>query len=389
MLPTIMEPTIRQTIEAIHQAPIHVVLAVTGGGTGAGSWLLAVPGASRTVLELIVPYHEQALGEYLGRRPEQFCSPETSQAMARRAFERAAWLLPRQAVLGVGCTASLATDRPKRGDHRFHLTIHTPAYATTWSLVLAKGARGREAEEYLLDCIILNALAEAAGIPDRLPVELLAGEKLERDTQPASRLTSFLEGKEPTLCVTGHGKLSADAPRPAALLAGSFNPLHEAHLSLAALAARKLAGPVAFELSVANVDKPALPAWEVLHRIQQFAWRSDVWLTHAPTFVEKAELFPGVVFIVGADTAERIVESRYYGSEGSMIAALVRVRERGCRFLVAGRTDEGRFQGLDELAIPPAISDLFSAIPEHEFRLDISSTQLRQAGGGRVQSLET
>src|SRR5262245_23141778 len=120
-----MDPALRQLIEALHQSPFQCVLALTGGGASAASLLLSVPGGSRTVLEVVVPYHDQASAEYLGQRPVNYCSAEVAAGLADRAFERAAWLAPRELVAGVGCTASLATDRPKRGDHRFYLALRT------------------------------------------------------------------------------------------------------------------------------------------------------------------------------------------------------------------------------------------------------------------------
>src|SRR5437868_3232769 len=112
-----MDPSTRALIEALHrEAPYRYVLALTGGGAAAAAQLLNVPGGSRTLLEVVIPYGENALAEFLGRTPEQFCSPATGLALARRALERARSLAPGQEVAGVGCTASLATDRPKKGD---------------------------------------------------------------------------------------------------------------------------------------------------------------------------------------------------------------------------------------------------------------------------------
>jgi len=46
-------------------------------------------------------------------------------------------------------------------------------------------------------------------------------------------------------------------------------------------------------------------------------------LTRAPTFREKARVLPGCTFVIGADTARRLVDPRYYeGSQARMIAAL-------------------------------------------------------------------
>jgi nicotinamide mononucleotide (NMN) deamidase PncC len=372
---------IDRLIEALHHAGRPGVLAVTGGGAAAAGRLLTVPGASRSILEVIVPYHEQALSDFLGHRPEQFCSAETTRAMAVRAWERAQWLAPAQAVIGLGCTASLATDRPKRGDHRFHVAVHTGTQTTTYSLTLSKGARDRQGEEAVLDAVLLNALAEACGLEQRLDVPLLPGEAVQTERQPApDPLAAFLRGEVPTVCVEVDGWVRADAPRPALLLPGSFNPLHRGHRELAAVAERRTGRATAFELSVTNVDKPPLPAEEVRRRVAQFTWYAPLWLTRAPMFAEKARLFPGTAFVIGADTAVRLVAPRYYqDSPLLMAAALKQIREQGCRFLVAGRCDAaGRFVTLADLPMPAEFRDLFEGIPEAEFHLDLSSTQLRE-----------
>lgn len=384
-----MDSAVRNLIATLHQSAYRCTLAITGGGTGAAAWLLSVPGGSRTVLEVAVPYGEQALCEYLGHPPASFCSVQTSREMARRAHDRARWLAPGLPVAGVGCTASLRSDRPKRGDHRFHLTVHTDRGGRTHSLTLTKAARDREGEETLLDLVVLNALAEAFAISDRLPLPLLPGEEIQIETHPASdALAVFLTGGSRKVCVESDGCVRSEAPQPGVLLPGSFNPLHEGHCSLATVAGRLVGAPAAFELSVSNADKPPLAGEEVRRRVAQFTWRGPVWLTHTPTFAEKANLFPGTVFVVGADTASRIVAPRFYGdSEARMAEALTNIRVRGCRFLVAGRVDAaGRFCGLDDVALPPAYRDLFTGIPENVFRSDLSSTQVRAAAGTTVEA---
>jgi len=346
--------------------------------------LLAVPGGSRSILEVIVPYHERSLAEFLGRQPVSFCSEETSLAIAKRAQTRASWLTPGEAVVGLGCTASLVSDRPKRGDHRLHVATHSELGSVRASLTLAKGARDRKGEEAIVDAVILNALAAAGGVAERIDVPLMAGENLQWQTAVSEQpLAQLLLGSLASVCVEQDGQFRSDAERPAALLAGSFNPVHAGHWQLAEVAGRRTRGSMAFELSVLNVDKPPLVAEEIRQRLAQFANRVEVWLTRAPTFAEKAALFPGVVFVVGADTALRLVQPRYYGnSEDAMRGALENIRSRGCRFLVAGRVnDSGQFVELDQLAIPAAHRDLFAPIAAAECRIDVSSSILRDRAG--------
>jgi hypothetical protein len=97
--------------------------------------------------------------------------------------------------------------------------------------------------------------------------------------------------------------------------------------------------------------------------------------------VEKAALFPGCVFVLGYDTAARLVDPRYYGGEPDRDAALASIRAQGCRFLVAGRVQDGTFHTLDEIAIPKHARDLFAALPEQAFRVDLSSSAIRAQQG--------
>lgn len=170
----------RALIERIHADPTHCVIAVSGGGVSAIALLLAVPGASRTVLEAIVPYAGSALTDWLGVAPRQSSSTETARAMAVAAYHRALQLRSDGiAVIGLGGTAALASDRPKRGDHRCHVAWHDGARGATHSLLLAKGARDRDGEEEVVSRLVLLALAEACGLTATLSLGLLPTEHVE------------------------------------------------------------------------------------------------------------------------------------------------------------------------------------------------------------------
>jgi hypothetical protein len=186
-------------------------------------------------------------------------------------------------------------------------------------------------------------------------------------------------GRDPhsAWCIEPTGLVRTDG-RPLALLPGSFNPLHHGHLTLAAVAAARLGLPVHFELSVTNVDKPELPGAEIDRRLAQFAGVGPVWVTRAATFAEKAVLFPGAAFVLGWDTAIRLIDPAYHGGAHTRDFTLRTLRASGCRFVVGGRVDAaGAFRVWDRALVADEFADLFEGLAEREFRVDVSSTALR------------
>ena len=173
-------------IGQIHDRPVKCCLVITGAGGSAISGLLGVAGASRTLIEAQVPYSINALNSYVGVSADQHVSMEESKIMAFKAYERAVLLSGSDSgdqemrLIGLSCTAAIATDRLRRGENRAHITWHDGDHGVTYSLVMKKGGRDRAGEEEVCRAMILNALAEACGIEGRLQIELLEGEDVER-----------------------------------------------------------------------------------------------------------------------------------------------------------------------------------------------------------------
>ena len=168
-----MEPDTLKLIESIHGTEGMASLVIAGAGSQAINDILSVAGASGTVLDIQVPYASSAVVDYLGEDPGQFVSTGAAQSLARAAYFRAVNLRENDVpVTGVACTATIATNRPKRGDHRCHICVYGPTGWKSASITFVKGLRTREQEDRIVSRLILNSLAESLGLTDQLDLDL-------------------------------------------------------------------------------------------------------------------------------------------------------------------------------------------------------------------------
>lgn len=434
-----MEPALRVALEAVHASPMRAVVHVTGGAAQSLGWVMAVPGASRTLLDARVPYARESMVDTLGAEPKQYVSAQTARDLARTAYTRGVRLSPgvnhddHRHVVGVGCTCALASVPPKKGDHRCFVATYGVLGSATYELNMEKGLRDRWEEDGLASRLVVQALADAAAEAETRERER-RGESFGKDAATAIPWEGVLSANDavtttraptrspddPITWVTSGscdvaafstqtGELTSlhAIPRQTVILPGSFNPAHDGHRQmLAAAAATRPGHALAFELAVTNADKGTLEPAEVRRRAEQFfspngfhrtasatatetLERTDpatsLLLTRAPLFSQKAALFPGATFVVGHDTAIRLLMPKYYGGEVEMLRAFEDIRNLGCSFVVAGRaatSDEGgkTFLTLADVDVPERIRDVFEALPG--FRNDVSSTEIRERGGG-------
>ena len=238
---------------------------------------------------------------WLGSRPEQFCSSRTARAMAVVAFGRAIRYGAAEAqAAGVSCTAGLATDRPKRGPHRAHVAVQTATRRGTGRWSWKKTPAAARKRNKLSAAWCSTPWPRPAALPSDWSCRCWSRNGSRSSRLPRRRAWQdlFLGRVEaienlPSPPAPLPDRRGGSLPAPRVILSGAFNPLHAGHRRMAEIAEEVLGLPTAMEISILNVDKPALDYLEIDRRLGQFPPEQTVWLTRRPRSTTSRGCFPG------------------------------------------------------------------------------------------------
>jgi hypothetical protein len=102
--------------------------------------------------------------------------------MANAALKRAQYLAQGdegdEPLFGIGCTAAVATDRVRRGEDRAHIAWTNGTHSGGASIWFDKQARTRADEDAVVSALLLNSIAMALEIDERLDLYVLETERL-------------------------------------------------------------------------------------------------------------------------------------------------------------------------------------------------------------------
>ncbi len=149
---TMQDQQRRELLQQIHDSDTRLVISVAGGSL-ALSDLQTAPGASRTLLEGLAPYTGGAVRSLIGNETkiESHVSDEEARILAEaclaRAQEYASAYEDEFPVIGVACTAALATQRERRGADRAWMAVAV-ADGPTQSRLLEFPASKNHAQTY-------------------------------------------------------------------------------------------------------------------------------------------------------------------------------------------------------------------------------------------------
>jgi hypothetical protein len=403
----------------------NIIFGISGGGGSSLGYLVGQPGASNTIIEFNFPYSMDATLEYLKEdKIDKFASMETAHKLALTSYNRSNKFLEKKVkndfdeykilanAAGIGVTCALASKAWKRGDHRVYAVLITNYTEVTYELQLFKGTedspfRTRKQEDdicgILIVCIVAyqrNIMTFDEIIKFMISHGLSENDKLIINCKEKNIFQELLDEKITNLmCIPdekGNFKLipniKLNLDRKVLMLPGSFNPLHDGHQS-AITSTIEVIDPVLnpigiYELSVFNVDKPKLDLAEIMKRLDNFTRQKiPIVLTNAPRFIDKSKMFPNVSFIIGIDTAIRLLDPKYTDNnidimieilkkiEFYVLSRIFGIANIPVSYPVQLKADELFTYSMIEKYVPDIIKPNFKAV-ESKFP-DVSSSKLR------------
>ena len=220
-----MEEDILNDVKNLHDSNIEFVLVFAGAGGRAIDRILSIPGSSKTVLEIIIPYSNNSLDDFLGLKPEKYVSPETAELMAKKAYDRALKLKfnDNSNILGVSITATLPTYYNKKGEIKSYIVIYHSMGLIKYEINFQNQSLSRNYYENIISNCVIKAINDFYNNRQSLESKDININKKEYGSYFESLSNNHLK----SILIDINGEIINNFLKPSAIISGSFNPLHK------------------------------------------------------------------------------------------------------------------------------------------------------------------
>lgn len=355
--------------EQLKQANVSIHLIATGGGAGLQQQLWETPGSSAYLSGCHFPYAMEEQEELLSFMPEHFVSEENAVDLASAAYMKA-YRFGGKNPIGVGLTASVASEKLHRGDHRVFICTITNDSVKLFHGTLEKGV-GQE-----------QRLADGKQCDYWGQVMLSDAAKLLTfsNAYDATELARKRFFARPFFAANGKRLVEMPNNKRLALMSGAFNPLHEGHTSVAQSVMDGHGKTVVYEVTAEPPHKEAMTVQSLLQRAKLLQGHDRLFTKSNPLYLDKARAFLGVPLVLGADAMVRMLDPKWGVSVKELLSEFQKLNTK---LLVSGRLIDDKFVSYVDilnsidLKDPSLLSLALDVLSPVDGRVDISSTELR------------
>jgi len=357
---------------------IHVICA--GAGAGLQKRLWEVPGSSDYLSGASLPYRAKETNRTLGFVPGSYVSQATAVDFACVAYGRA-YDFGEKRPIGLGLTASVASEHEHRGDHRIHACVISDEKVIVVNMTLAKGVGfdAREADGEIADALGLSLLCAVIdpGWHDAM-VKIGVGDETEYSVQMEDGTSYALERFYERPFFGTNGSRSSTLPEKGCVLyPGSYNPPHPGHHEVARAVELASGKPVVFHVTADGPHKAPLGLQDLLKRARGLRGHDRFFTRGDALYVDKARRFPGTPIAMGADAMANMLDPKW---GPSVMPILYEMAQLGTRFYVSDRPVAGELLTMQKVLERSGVSDVdlvHQLFVRVEGNWDFSSTRER------------
>jgi nicotinamide mononucleotide (NMN) deamidase PncC len=325
--------------EILKSAGVNIHIIATGAGAGLQQRLWEVPGSSAYLSGCSFPYSAEAQEELLGFMPEHFCSEEAAVDLASAAYMKA-YKFGGKKPVGVGITASVASEKIHRGEHRVFICVMTDDKVQLFQHTFEKGIGQHQRWEDGTSCDMWGfwMLLETAGIFETTSIL-----KHSKDVTDLAKERFFLH---PFFGANGKRLTTLPTNKHQAIMPGAYNPPHEGHLGTAQAVMDEYGRTVVFEVTAEPPHKGALTPQQLLQRAKLLQGHDRLFTRKEPFYLDKARAFPGIPLVLGADAMIRMLDPKWGIEPMDLMREFISLNTK---LLVAGRLIDGKFVSCEDI----------------------------------------
>lgn len=363
--------------ELLIQNKSLLCVASAGAGLDFQYSIWSNPGSSQYIVGCYTPYLRDELHSFIGYKPEtSYTSDIVSMDLAMAAYIRSSeYKVIKKSEgdpIGIGISAAVASVSFSRGEQRAWISIITKDNIICDKITFVKriGKESRISQDKLITNKTLSMLRD-----------VLKNDNSLFDNCYNKAIERFY--KYPIFKTNGTRHPRSEGGKGAVYLPATLNPIHDGHRLMCSEAENLLSPTVgnvkaSYLVSSYSPHKGYLSLQEMLFKAGML--KAEKWLgqsrsvefTHdEPLFIDKARRRPGSIFLIGADTMQRLLDPNWGPDINEM---LLEMKELKVSFLVMDRVVNGEVLSCNNLSESIRDTGIFTAFGK---RIDISSTTLR------------